>query len=133
MIRRPPRSTRTDTLFPYTTLFRSPRLPGEMLLERPFDLFGARQVDIAVGDVDRRAAEHPVALELGPLLRGQQLEGGRGAPASPSLAASAGSTASPTSSSLSPLSAPSTPCPPPPTSHRPTPPQPRPLTPHLPR
>src|SRR3546814_13618413 len=24
-IRRPPRSTRTDTLFPYTTLFRSPR------------------------------------------------------------------------------------------------------------
>src|SRR3546814_12230639 len=27
MIRRPPRSTRTDTLFPYTTLFRSPNLP----------------------------------------------------------------------------------------------------------
>src|SRR3546814_20975391 len=26
MIRRPPRSTRTDTLFPYTTLFRSPSL-----------------------------------------------------------------------------------------------------------
>src|SRR3546814_13625686 len=26
MIRRPPRSTRTDTLFPYTTLFRSPPL-----------------------------------------------------------------------------------------------------------
>src|SRR3546814_5219136 len=26
MIRRPPRSTRTDTLFPYTTLFRSGRL-----------------------------------------------------------------------------------------------------------
>src|SRR3546814_1646557 len=25
MIRRPPRSTRTDTLFPYTTLFRSPK------------------------------------------------------------------------------------------------------------
>src|SRR3546814_19131731 len=25
MIRRPPRSTRTDTLFPFTTLFRSPR------------------------------------------------------------------------------------------------------------
>src|SRR3546814_2458798 len=24
MMRRPPRSTRTDTLFPYTTLFRSP-------------------------------------------------------------------------------------------------------------
>src|SRR3546814_8381300 len=33
MIRRPPRSTRTDTLFPYTTLFRSrsprPRQPTE--------------------------------------------------------------------------------------------------------
>src|SRR3546814_3111778 len=27
MIRRPPRSTRTDTLFPYTTLFRSRRRP----------------------------------------------------------------------------------------------------------
>src|SRR3546814_17550526 len=27
MIRRPPRSTRTDTLFPYTTLFRSKRNP----------------------------------------------------------------------------------------------------------
>src|SRR3546814_5997365 len=30
MIRRPPRSTRTDTLFPYTTLFRSlSRIEGE--------------------------------------------------------------------------------------------------------
>src|SRR3546814_6357520 len=28
MIRRPPRSTRTDTLFPYTTLFRSRRRYG---------------------------------------------------------------------------------------------------------
>src|SRR3546814_13144268 len=35
MIRRPPRSTRTDTLFPYTTLFRSvecPRLSGVLNL-----------------------------------------------------------------------------------------------------
>src|SRR3546814_4673230 len=30
MIRRPPRSTRTDTLFPYTTLFRSPDQPDAM-------------------------------------------------------------------------------------------------------
>src|SRR3546814_4887410 len=30
MIRRPPRSTRTDTLFPYTTLFRSGRDPGRL-------------------------------------------------------------------------------------------------------
>src|SRR3546814_5053381 len=28
MLRRPPRSTRTDTLFPYTTLFRSRRRRG---------------------------------------------------------------------------------------------------------
>src|SRR3546814_5568578 len=28
MIRRPPRSTRTDTLFPYTTLFRSAGIPS---------------------------------------------------------------------------------------------------------
>src|SRR3546814_5520470 len=28
MVRRPPRSTRTDTLFPYTTRFRSPQLSG---------------------------------------------------------------------------------------------------------
>src|SRR3546814_16879598 len=32
MIRRPPRSTRTDTLFPYTTLFRSPRLSRALSL-----------------------------------------------------------------------------------------------------
>src|SRR3546814_13375869 len=31
MIRRPPRSTRTDTLFPYTTLFRSLRCPESHL------------------------------------------------------------------------------------------------------
>src|SRR3546814_18868935 len=44
MIRRPPRSTRTDTLFPYTTLFRSPRAPyprsarmTEMLTITPLD------------------------------------------------------------------------------------------------
>src|SRR3546814_9230300 len=32
MIRRPPRSTRTDTLFPYTTLFRSSRRAGCLAL-----------------------------------------------------------------------------------------------------
>src|SRR3546814_11946811 len=31
MIRRPPRSTRTDTLFPYTTLFRSQGASGEAI------------------------------------------------------------------------------------------------------
>src|SRR3546814_2613026 len=37
MIRRPPRSTRPDTLFPYTTLFRSPslmRIPDAIVLAR---------------------------------------------------------------------------------------------------
>src|SRR3546814_15984231 len=33
MIRRPPRSTRTDTLFPYTTLFRSNRPSGEQIAD----------------------------------------------------------------------------------------------------
>src|SRR3546814_6588884 len=36
MIRRPPRSTRTDTLFPYTTLFRSARV-GLPVNKIPFD------------------------------------------------------------------------------------------------
>src|SRR3546814_16932768 len=33
MLRRPPRSTRTDTLFPYTTLFRSPEAPFPRALD----------------------------------------------------------------------------------------------------
>src|SRR3546814_13473784 len=43
MIRRPPRSTRTDTLFPYTTLFRSPVVdaradPGQLARHPPVQL-----------------------------------------------------------------------------------------------
>src|SRR3546814_7175911 len=42
MIRRPPRSTRTDTLFPYTTLFRSEGLSlhsiGMALSRTPYEL-----------------------------------------------------------------------------------------------
>src|SRR3546814_3303566 len=34
MIRRPPRSTRTDTLFPYTTLFRAVAMARPLLLRR---------------------------------------------------------------------------------------------------
>src|SRR3546814_1864765 len=41
MIRRPPRSTRTDTLFPYTTLFRS----GERLARRA--IAGMRGLEFA--------------------------------------------------------------------------------------
>src|SRR3546814_4371052 len=39
MIRRPPRSTRTDTLFPYTTLFRS-IAPDSGIPANCTDLFG---------------------------------------------------------------------------------------------
>src|SRR3546814_7186465 len=42
MIRRPPRSTRTDTLFPYTTLFRSQYEGLEALHRR----FGARGFEV---------------------------------------------------------------------------------------
>src|SRR3546814_12353557 len=40
MIRRPPRSTRTDTLFPYTTLFRS---PNGHILATGYDARGRKQ------------------------------------------------------------------------------------------
>src|SRR3546814_11951167 len=47
MIRRPPRSTRTDTLFPYTTLFRSAEPDAEMRQcvdeSRPRAIVGALQ------------------------------------------------------------------------------------------
>src|SRR3546814_9616166 len=36
MRRRPPRSTRTDTLFPYTTLFRSTPSPKSLILPLKF-------------------------------------------------------------------------------------------------
>src|SRR3546814_19594084 len=42
MIRRPPRSTRTDTLFPYTTLFRSLGV-GAMLVGGIWTLFSLRK------------------------------------------------------------------------------------------
>src|SRR3546814_12340749 len=48
MIRRPPRSTRTDTLFPYTTLFRSTsasRLPATAApsRDRPLSLLAVQE------------------------------------------------------------------------------------------
>src|SRR3546814_15983220 len=41
MIRRPPRSTRTDTLFPYTTRFRSALIARSAPATRPLPLPGA--------------------------------------------------------------------------------------------
>src|SRR3546814_4123752 len=52
MIRRPPRSTRTDTLFPYTTLFRSFALPGNGApgAERTSSWFDAQDARVVVLD-----------------------------------------------------------------------------------
>src|SRR3546814_18017854 len=51
MIRRPPRSTRTDTLFPYTTLFRSERVAHTIIDGRARGR-GGRAVDIGRAEVD---------------------------------------------------------------------------------
>src|SRR3546814_9757830 len=52
MILRPPRATRTDTLFPYTTLFRSPRHVPALPL-RPDHAAGLEGVHSAEHRVDR--------------------------------------------------------------------------------
>src|SRR3546814_8936475 len=59
MIRRPPRSTRTDTLFPYTTLFRSPRSFG--IVED-----GAHHLDRdrPAGHGDPQSLAHPAPAAL---------------------------------------------------------------------
>src|SRR3546814_4121316 len=59
MIRRPPRSTRTDTLFPYTTLFRSFDVPSRMKQAEQFFLDGA---DPLCGDL--RFREQAAGLEI---------------------------------------------------------------------
>src|SRR3546814_6846881 len=68
MIRRPPRSTRTDTLFPYTTLFRSAHIPDRGP-DDAGDVDAAVLVEAAVlaGDErindDRRPEEHTSELQ----------------------------------------------------------------------
>src|SRR3546814_18560858 len=57
MIRRPPRSTRTDTLFPYTTLFRS------VVAHRGDRTIRCRQVDPA-RSTDRQQPRHPRTGDL---------------------------------------------------------------------
>src|SRR3546814_16604048 len=49
MIRRPPRSTRTDTLFPYTTLFRSEGKPQGQI-HRAVQRYRIYQGPISFGD-----------------------------------------------------------------------------------
>src|SRR3546814_4776467 len=61
MIRRPPRSTRTDTLFPYTTLFRS---EAQQQPDQPA-LVGHREVDLQPAAVEApdRSEEHTSELQ----------------------------------------------------------------------
>src|SRR3546814_14040173 len=61
MIRRPPRSTRTDTLFPYTTLFRSPLLISGSLVPSAFP--GYRAVFPARASRGGGSEEHTSELQ----------------------------------------------------------------------
>src|SRR3546814_12063130 len=65
MIRRTPRSTRTDTLFPYTTLFRSARLPEDFRIQALGD-------DFEDGTHHETGAEEAVELEILVLLLEQR-------------------------------------------------------------
>src|SRR3546814_938099 len=66
MIRRPPRSTRTDTLFPYTTLFRSGPVDREVVLspEAEGDDNEDRREQQQQGIEDRRADQSEAAQRL---------------------------------------------------------------------
>src|SRR3546814_7703032 len=70
MIRRPPRSTRTDTLFPYTTLFRSYAKGATGNVATEDVLYMLRGLDIdtgidfdAVVDIGQRSEEHTSELQ----------------------------------------------------------------------
>src|SRR3546814_6617240 len=72
MIRRPPRSTRTDTLFPYTTLFRSRRIAcGRDRSDRGWSCAVAgrraavhsRHIRVDRPRPDRRSEEHTSELQ----------------------------------------------------------------------
>src|SRR3546814_14060069 len=70
MIRRPPRSTRTDTLFPYTTLFRS--LVGIQV--RVLELLGSKHVLIVHGKDGMDEASLGAATLVGELKDGKVRE-----------------------------------------------------------
>src|SRR3546814_8621048 len=66
MIRRPPRSTRTDTLFPYTTLFRSGEFAVRHDNGKEIEKLVVRRRDHGIGAPDDAAAwlAHTEAGEL---------------------------------------------------------------------
>src|SRR3546814_16303235 len=67
MIRRPPRSTRTDTLFPYTTLFRSnQRSSRSNKSRRPLPDIAADEIEHQIDPAN--VFEH-VVVEIDKLLR----------------------------------------------------------------
>src|SRR3546814_388264 len=60
MIRRPPRSTRTDTLFPYTTLFRSAKIgPAALKLGGVRDIIAGTLADLTAVIVEQRRIRKP--------------------------------------------------------------------------
>src|SRR3546814_2666713 len=66
MIRRPPRSTRTDTLFPYTTLFRSVDKDGgdiRVLETTTGDLAVLEQASLSGERLAYRSEEHTSELQ----------------------------------------------------------------------
>src|SRR3546814_947357 len=62
MIRRPPRSTRTDTLFPYTTLFRSASAAAQ-LTARTSGLLPRSKLSLLHGSFSVRSEEHTSELQ----------------------------------------------------------------------
>src|SRR3546814_1365908 len=60
MIRRPPRSTRTDTLFPYTTLFRSHRTADLLEVAREHRPVERRRLRPEAVAAARRVLGHPL-------------------------------------------------------------------------
>src|SRR3546814_3595282 len=76
MIRRPPRSTRTDTLFPYTTLFRSGQdhtQPGrEGIRVAGLAIFAAEEAAVIAREHDRFCAKHPIEVRRGDMHRSEE-------------------------------------------------------------
>src|SRR3546814_1611847 len=62
MIRRPPRSTRTDTLFPYTTLFRSRNIWPQDVEWAVEELPKLRRGDAAAFSIDGRDDQEEVVV-----------------------------------------------------------------------